>query len=539
MSHHTSANVQDKRLILLTAAILLAIQIELLFAKSINWDELFHFSQIHASARGEYVQWLQTPYVQLFGWVTSVPGSPIDHILLIRLLLLPCGILTGLIIFDITRRFTNQNSAAIAALAVMGSGYVFEHSFALRADMIAATLCMAALWIVATRKIRPLWIFAFVILCILAFVSTIKSVLYAPAFVALIFWRFKDHERRNVFLLICGALVLIAFAGFSVMSAAISGPITTLAKSSAARMFDAGLFPQTHFIAVQLAMAPIVTAAMLLAITRRPQGTTQITWWLGIGLMMPLASIIIYRNSFPYFYAFIMPPVAVGAALGFAALHDQFGLKKILLVIVANAAVISFIQDRDVIGRQRDVSSGIHQIFGGPTRYIDDVAFRPDYPRAVAQFASGWALEGYRAAGKPIYRQAIMANSVPFLFRQGYALENISPDPVDAMALLPDDAATLEQHYIQHWGRVFVAGHRFAPNAQPQDAEILTPGTYTIEQGPLAVDGQNYLVGEVLSLGRGMHRIGPVGAAGSTLRWGDGVPVPDRPFPKGPLFTNY
>ena len=101
MADAAPANALDKKLILLAAAALLAIQIELLFAKSINWDELFHFSQIHASIRGEHVQLLQTPFVRLFGWVAELPGDYFDHILLVRLLLVPFALLTGAIIFGL------------------------------------------------------------------------------------------------------------------------------------------------------------------------------------------------------------------------------------------------------------------------------------------------------------------------------------------------------------------------------------------------------------------------------------------------------
>ncbi len=545
MADARQAHVLNTKLILLTAAAVLAIQIELLFTKSINWDELFHFSQIHAHSRGEYVQWLQTPYVRMFGWVTKLPGTYIDHILLVRLLMVPFGVLTGAIIFDLVRRFTDRESAAIAALATMGSGYVFEHSFALRADMIAAALAMAALWILATRPIRPLWMLAALLLCGMAFVATIKSVLYAPAFIAILGWRSaKGLQPKPV--LAAGAIVsLMVAAILLLLPAQITGPVILLIRSSAGRMFGAGLFPHPGYLAVQLAMAPLVTAAILFAVVRIRHGRGQsgravhMHWALALGLMLPLAWVMIYRNSFAYFYAFIMPPVAIGAAMGFMGLKQRFGLHPVLLVILANAALISWTEDREVIGRQRDVAEGIDRIFGGPARYIDDIAFRPDYPRAVPQFASGWALEGYRTAGTPIYRQAIEKSPVPFLLRQGYALENITPDAADEMALLPEDAAALDSNYIRHWGQVYVAGRKFAPFAEEQIMEVLAPGPYTVEAGPLTVDGQAYSAGGTLFLERRAYRIGAVGSQGSRLRWGNKLPRPDRPFPAGPLFTNY
>src|SRR5688572_30000415 len=78
-------------------AILFAVivmQIELVFSKSINWDEFFHFSQIHRHLQDRPMQWLQLPFVWLFSWVPYLPGDNISHIQLIRLLTLTFEFIT-------------------------------------------------------------------------------------------------------------------------------------------------------------------------------------------------------------------------------------------------------------------------------------------------------------------------------------------------------------------------------------------------------------------------------------------------------------
>ncbi|MXO89667.1 hypothetical protein [Pontixanthobacter aquaemixtae] len=532
-----SSTLEAKWLIF-AALFLVAVQVELLFAKSINWDEFFHFSQIHASLRGEPVQWLQTPHVTLFGWVPALPGTPIDHILLTRLLLLPCSLVTGLAIFDIARRFTNNLSAALAALAFAGGGYVFLHAFALRADMIAAALLTGALWILATRRRTMLWAAVAALLCGLATIATIKSVLYAPALMAMAAWRWQDRIQAGTLAMVAAAAIALAAAGWLLVPADIVQSFTGLAGSSLRRMFSAGLFPQGRFFIDQMIFAPVLTAFILCTIIAALRGDRTMPWWLLSGLIAPLAWVLIYRNAYPYFYAFILPPVAIAAAIGASVIIERYSAKITLAVIIANAVLLSATQPREMLDRQRAVQDGISEIFPSPTRYIDDIAFRPDFPRAVPHFASGWALANYRRKGTPIYTAAMDNPPAPFLFRQGYALEVLDPAEDDINALLPQDAKALRDNYIPHWGRVYVAGKSIPASTEFQTIELLIPGFYTVEGTALTIDGALHPVGSVIRLDRGSYSVGPLSEA-ATLRWGDNLPIPAEPFPAGALFTVY
>ena len=84
-------------------AFVLLLQVELVFSKSVNWDEFFHFSQIHQHLLGRPAPWLQAPFVALFFWVPALPGDNIDHIQLIRLLILPFEIVTIAMIAGMVR----------------------------------------------------------------------------------------------------------------------------------------------------------------------------------------------------------------------------------------------------------------------------------------------------------------------------------------------------------------------------------------------------------------------------------------------------
>lgn len=529
----------DGKLLFGIGVLLVILQIELVFAKSINWDEFFHFNQIHAHLRGDKVQWLQTPHIRLFGWVPGLSGEPIDHIQWIRLMLLPLGILTSLAIFDIARRFFDTRSAAIAALAYFGGGYVFQHSFALRADMIAASLLTSALWVLLTRNRSIIWEIAASALCALAFVSTVKAVLFAPALAAVAWWRWRDVLSVKL-VLGAGLLAVTACAVFwFVAPEAITRSITGLLTASLGHMFSAGLFPQGKFLIVQLATAPVLTALVIYAFAALRHEANRMPIWLLVGLILPLAWTVIYRNSFPYFFAFILPPVAIGGSLGATLLCRRYGFRLVAAALLIAPVISSAMLDRDVIDRQRSAHAGIAQIFTEPVRYIDDVAFRPDFPRAVPHFASGWALANYRKKAEPTYSEAMAKTQPPLLIRQGYALENLAPDPSDELALLPEDTAALAEHYIPHWGIVHVAGKRIDPSKSAQTIEIVIAGTYTVEDQSLIIDDEAYAAGETVDLDAGKVTLGPFTGAAASLRWGDNLPKPTHPFPDGKLFTTY
>jgi|GEM_PF-2342628 len=523
----------------LVAVVLVLLQLELVFSKSINWDEFFHLSQIHASNRGEQVQWLQTPHVFLFSWVPDFVQDSIDQVIAIRLMLLPCALVTAFAIWATAKKFTDPTSAAAAAITWFGAGYVFLHSFALRADMIAAMLLALAICSLATMRSNAIALAAASALSLVAFVATIKSVLYLPAIAAVLVWRFKQLQTKRIFFGAILAFALLVVIAMVLLPSHLTWDIVNLLDSSANRMFTAGLFPNGGYLLAQIAMAPAVTAMVVLAFVNVQKRQASVQWWLPVGLILPLASVAIYRNSYPYFYAFILPPVAILAAWGVSPLIKRYSLAGIWVIVLLGAIIVSLAEDRQMLEKQRSVRAGIAQIFPEPVTYIDDMGFLPANRRAVPHFASGWALEEYRSIGAPIYSRAVQDIGPPMLLRQGYALEQFAGNANDPFALLPTDTDFLSQNYLQHWGRVYVLGKTFDVSKSSKVYSIAASGTYTIEGGPLMIEGLTYQPCETVALTKGPITVGPVQNVGSAVRWGDNLPVPDADFPEDRLFTNY
>lgn len=531
----------------LAIALVLLLQVGLAFTKSINWDEFFHFSQIHQHLLDRPAPWLQAPFVALFFWVPSLPGDNIDHILFIRLLILPFELVAIAGIVAMASRLAGLETALLCGLIYATGGYVFLHGFALRSDMIAASLLMTALWIGLCRPLRRTEMTIAALLVGLAFLSTIKAVLYAPAFLGVALFRLEAARRRGVLvgaaiLLLCTGLLLLALTPHlpAAGPAGVLRDIGELGRASVDRMFSGGLLRQGGWLVRQIAFAPLFSAAIFgAALYACWPGRDRKERFLILLMLAPLASIAVYRNAFPYHYAFVLAPAAVAIAPVVDRLQRRFGVVAIAALPIAGGLLLFIAEDRDVLARQRLIDAGVHQIFPVPVAYIDNSGMVGDFPRAVPHFASGWGLENYVRSGVPQYGQALHAEPVPMLLANNAILRSPFGDTPYRGPLHPQDAEILRTNYIPHWGRVFVAGRAIAPGTAPVTINVAVPGRYTIEGASVGIDGTIYHAGDVVTLRRGVHRVAGERPAKVTLRWGKHLPRPDFAWPSGPIYTQY
>jgi hypothetical protein len=526
----------------LALGIALALQVELVLSKSINWDELFHFSQIHQHLRGEHVQWLQTPHVHLYAWVAQLPGDALTHIRLIRLMMVGFELFVVAVIIDFARRQSSPETGKLVGLLWLTGGFIFSHGFALRADIIATALLMGALWIAFVRPWRIGEFAAIGALTTLAAVATIKSALYLPAFLGVALLRRDDWPvvgRLAIMASAAAVAVMLLVAASAIDLRVATRELMWIVPGSIERMFTAGMFPQGTYLLKQVLIAPILAFAIgfsgLYYWRKGKRDAKHYTWLL---LLAPLLSLAVYRNAYPYHYVFLLAPAMLALAPSGEWLRSRLGGGGVAALLIGLALLLNLAEDRTVTARQEVFQQGIHQIFPQPVYYFDDVGIVPDYPRAVPRFASGWGLAGYRAHGRPDYSLAAAAAPVPLFIKQGYALDHLTPSPDDELALLPVDARMLRENYIRHWGIVFVSGKYLPKGVSPQNFTIIAPGIYTVERAALTIDGIRYGVGEIVDLDRGEHRVGPR-ARDATLRWGRHLPVPDVEWPTGPIFTDY
>jgi hypothetical protein len=505
------------RVIILALGAVLCLQLGLAFTKSINWDEFFHFSQIHAAFRGEDVgSLLQRPFVPLFSWVPSLGLSNLESIHLIRSLIMPFELLLVGAIIACAVRFTDLKTALLCGLAYASAGYAFTQGLALRADVISASLVMTALAIGLHRKLNPLTFAAMGILTALAFVATIKVVLYLPAFIALAVLRWAELKRW-VWLVPAGALL-----GFVGLFFAAPDMLTGLAKTLAGsfdRMFGGGIFPQAMHWVRQSAMASVFTVllvgfAVWLFKAKSPHKAVLAL------LALPALWPVVYFNSYPYFFAFILPPVAVALAPVIKIAAERYGALALTAIFTLNAGALFVMEPRSVQGNQAEVQQLVREAFPAPVQYIDEAGMIGDFPRAVPQFASGWALGSYLEKGQPLYSEAMMANPVPLVLSNSLTLRNAFSDAPIGERLLPEDEALLRANFIQHAGIVMVAGKRFDAGSQRREL-VAVPGEYRVEDAAVSINGLLHEVGSIVTLGREQYEFGNAGDKTATLRWAD------------------
>ncbi|WP_119388617.1 hypothetical protein [Taklimakanibacter lacteus] len=538
-----------ERLSWLAAAFAFAVllQLELVINRPINWDEFFHLSEAHAFHEGRLAEVLQVFYARAFFWLPMLPVDAVDQIRIARLFMFGCELFTTYAIYAMAGRFVGRMPAALAALAYLTGGYVFQHGFSYRADPMAAAFLMGALWIILASRLDTRAILLAAILAGLAVLTTIKVVFYAPAFAGIAWLRWSEAADRKGML-----LRLAAFAGAAVAFALllIGATILTLPDAnggSAARtvstsvtmMFDQGLFPTgiyalrgmlfAPFMALLVLATPFVLARAQLS---RPQCVAL------IALLMPLVSIVFYRNSYPYFYAYILPPVMVGAAIAVKAVQAHISAGILSLALLANAATISLTTSRPVLPAQKQVLAAAGEIFPEPVAYFDYPGMLADFPKANF-FMTNWGMRKYRIGQEASFVDAMSRETVPLLVVNHVILASNQTGPAPSEALLPEDGRALREAFIPHWGPLWVAGRRFSAATKEQTFFIHAPGIYTLEKTSARIDGHVYAPGQTLTLARGAHRFEQNSAGEAVLRWGSHLTRPSWSFADGPIFEGF
>lgn len=518
-------------------AAVLCLQLVLAFTKSINWDEYHHFSVIHAHVRGESAGYFQTPFVHLYGWVTTLPGSVIDHIQITRALILPFEALLIVSIIAAARKFTDRNTALLCGLAYASAGYAFTQGLALRADIISASLMMAAVAIALHRPLNLMTIVAVAVLGALAFVSTIKVVLYLPVFIAIFYVR---RAEITPWLWIALAASASLLAGMHFAQPQIYIDLLAKLASSSERMFGGGLAPQAKYWMRQAILAPIFSLLLVgfVGWLIRASDTSERKIALAL-FALPFLWPLIYFNSYPYFFAFILPPVAVALAPVIKLAADRYGVLALCVLMTVNAGALIVAEQRERLDAQVQVQAEIRTAFPEPVTYIDESGMVGDYQRAVPHFASGWALSNYLAKGEATYSEEVLTATVPLLLTNSDALQNIFRAQPVGDRLLAEDEALLRANFVKHSGMIYVAG-KTIPEHSVMEAELIaTPGEYRVESGPLVIDGTQIGPGTIVALERREYRFENLTDNAAILRWaaagapqGSGITLQD-------IYTDY
>lgn len=508
------------------AAILaaLATKFALVSRIAINWDEFYFLEHVYQYLRGDLSGRLQTFHVHFFAWLPATVGSEIDQIIAGRTVMQVLALGSGALTYAIARRFATLAGALFATLSYLAVNTVIEHSASFRLDPMVTFLSLLALNL-ALAKPRAWAVVGAAAVMALATMLTIKSVFYLTV-IGIVFAigvRVKDA------VLFAGAF-LVALAGLYVFHDATlaATPVTATGAflgSTAAKVFDAGIITRGFGLLSAILANPIVWLMLahgaVIAFRQARLAHLERGWqrWLPLVVALPVLTPLVYRNAFPYFYPFILAPAVVLIGIAFDRYRERtgpFARALVLILIVANCSslwsgISSRLTDRTIM--QRATLAAVHEAFPDPVSLIEGFGAVSAFPR-VGFFMSGWGIENYRAAGKPVFADLVAEEQPPLLLADSPSLyAAMVPGVETTRALLDEDVKFLRENYVRYRGMVFVAGKELRGS---ETFEIAVAGDYRfVAAEPAVIDGRSVKSNDVVTLALGKHRIDGEG----TLYW--------------------
>ncbi|MGH8224313.1 MAG: hypothetical protein ACREQZ_15195, partial [Woeseiaceae bacterium] len=403
---------------LLTAVVVaaLAVRVNVIANFNINWDEFFYLSLVHDYLRGRLDLKLQTFHVHFFGWLPGISVNEVDQIIAARAVMLGLHLLTAAFLYRIARRLTSVPAALFAVAAYLSVSYVIRGGASFRGDPIAIALVMAAFDVLLTRRGSILRPALAGLLLALAGMITIKTAIFLPTLAVMLGGPLLARRVAGEAARRAAATALTAAAGFALLyglhamtfdwtSARSSVEAATL---SSKMVTHAGLFPRLEVLLDTLRWDAAFWAIWLAGsglLARRIWQTTGSERWRWIeaaALALPVASVAVYRNSFPYFYPFILAPASVLMAIAYdgvtgrAALDPGRGplvvVKIVALTWFAASLILHGIYLPSVmsLGHQRTVVAAVHRTFPAPTPYLDRSSTVASFPQVGFFMTTYW-----------------------------------------------------------------------------------------------------------------------------------------------------
>jgi hypothetical protein len=546
--------------------LLLVLKYRLLPLININWDEFRFLSRIYELKRGELGSAFQTFHVELFRWLARVPGNEADQVIAGRTFAFALRLASSYLIFLIGKRLFGVTGALLAVLASLGFSHLMRHGEAFRADPIIACLFLATASLLILRMSSPFAVALSAVALAMAGLVSIKSALYLPS-VALIFAAHLTTPGRGLVLrrfgLFC-AVGLVAYLGLQTLHAAAlpaAGVDAAPAAASLAARIGRSVLGEAPFydalvetVRLDQGFWLILVAGSAIALTEALRGAGEVRRHgiILLGFLLPLGALFLYRNTFAYFYATVIPVAALVSGVVPARVERWLRRRPVLAgpVLIGLGIPLALTGWRcytllnvDTVAPQRRVLEAVWEVFPNAVPYIDRCSMVAAYPK-VGPFMSTFVLSGYRARGASIMPALVRERQPVFVLANVEGLQLALPWEVAEKSphrLLRQDFEYLKAHYVHHWGPLWVAGADLAVGAVGAvEFELPVAGPYTVEtRGSVELDGQPVENGAAVRLEAGPHSVrSPDTPKPVTLRYGDHLPRPVGPPPDGPLFLD-
>jgi len=509
--------------------------IALSFTRNVHWDEFYFLSHVHAWLDGRLDRPMQTFFVHGFGWLAQIGDNEITQIVAARLMMVGCLALTSVAIYRVAAAMTDGTAARLAVLGFLTSGFVLPYGASFRADPIAASLLMTAVATMMTSRMSIPAILVVALCSALAILVTIKAAIYLPVYIGAMLYR---AQERGVLLRILLAGCLALFLGglayvwhVSGLTVAPGNDTATNAEDALVTVMLSGvLFPRSSDILLWVLLSlPSLFLALVALRGNSAQPGRSVLWMLAL----PLMSLVVYRNAFPYFFPFLIPPILVLTAVGAYRLCDDRRLNFVVVGMLTIGLGQAVSSAREFNFVQRDTLNEVHLLFPDPVPYIDQHGMVSSFPRQ-GFFMSTWGLQNYRASGQPIFADIISRTSPPLLLANRFELaQAVRFGDTRTGALLPEDQAILRESYTHYAGAIWLAGKDFTGTGRDEVISVPIVGRYRVEaSGPVTIDGVFFASGDQLDLGTASHRVNAPDGAQVRLIWAAAAitkPPPDLP----------
>ncbi|MGC1271984.1 MAG: hypothetical protein WA842_15440 [Croceibacterium sp.] len=529
----------------MTIVLALVLQLAITTTRAINWDEFFHYAQVHQFLAGTLDKPLQSLSARLFSWAALLPGTGVDHILAIRLAEFAFLATAAAAIYAIARRFAPAPIAQLAVLLYLSGGFVLQHGSSFRADAVAAAMLTTSLAAMLRLRLSPRVILLAAALAAAALLMTIKSVLYAPAFAGIAWLRWQEAGRSRDATLRLGGLAVAVAVLFGLMFLAHSaglasgadGKAEAMAANSAGKMFALTGLPYYNHILQGALLAPVLAICVLLVpvLLWRDKGSVAGRVALA-GLWLPMLSVAVYHNTAPYFYTFILPPVCAACAVALPLLVKRYSVAALSAILAVNALTIWLIEPESPLGKQRQLLQAADLMWPEKPAYFDFPAMLGSFPKANT-FMTPWGVDNYLKGVTPPMVEAMARQPVPLVVENdpmfSAALRSAGPVP----QFLPADLAAIRSSYIHFWGPFWVAGQELR-GGETRRVQILVPGIHTVEGAGLRVDGKSVAAGSTIALSRRSYEFS-ADSGTARLVWGNRPARPAFAPPAPPYWTDF
>ncbi len=537
--------------IIVGLCLILALQFSEIFRRGINWDEFHHYNHIWAYSRGELTNVFNVMHSRAFGWVRALSGNAVDHIIIIRLFMFACEVTILAGIIGIAKHFTNRTIGLLCALAYITFPFVFAHGYSFRFDPPSTALMIIAFWMLLKRPMDYVTILGVGALLGIALMVTIKIVLLLPVFAGVLWLRWSEERFAQGFILKTAMIGLFALLVASVIYTIISmgAPQSdNMVIATASRVGGVGsimfsLEPKPYWGVALLAAMEAPLVAILIALfgyylyNSQHKKAEKIAL---IALISPLASLLFYHNTAPYFYVFMMPWVIAACAIPMQMLSERYGSLLIAGWFTIFGVMTYALESESPIEKQRLLIEAAYETFPERTAYFDLMGMVPRYHKAN-EFMTPFKIKSLYKEGRSIYTEAINKQPVPILLRNDAQFDSLFSDPSNPPYLhngqpvfTPEDAHVLVDTYIDFWGPFMVAGEVIPEGNTTHDFTIRVPGPYTVKGSDILIKGKRWKPGDVIELDRGHYQVSGPRAGETTLVWGDRLTPPSYPAPRKP-----